>query len=194
MGLKTMLSGVASAGIAVGLLGGCGTASRSGPDPVPTWSCTADGSGEPCTEAKAAAQAEEAEAYAEAMHAYREFTKERNRIMAAGGLESPPSEVFERYAAGEYLSFFSEGLALMWEMGEIAEPGVKIEALEPVSVEGDSLILRACEDGRENVITGPTGEVLGVGSRGSVDLHFERLEGRWVIVNFFDSEVELCGA
>ncbi len=192
MGLKTMLSGVASAGIAVGLLGGCGTASRSGPDPVPTWSCTADGSGEPCTEAKAAAQAEEAEAYAEAMHAYREFTKERNRVLAAGGLESPPSETMERYAAGDYLSFYSERFLLIWEIGATGEPGIEIEALQAVSMTGDSLSLRSCEDGSANVMTGANGEEIGGGGRGSVDLFFERLDDRWVIVDSAISEVEIC--
>ncbi len=191
MGLKTMLSGVASAGIAVGLLGGCGTASRSGPDPVPTWSCTADGSGEPCTEAKAAAQAEEAEAYAEAMHAYREFMKEMNRVMAMGGVESPTGTM-ERYAAGEYLSFFSENVAYLWEVGATGEPGVEIESVQPVSISGDSLTLRSCEDGSANVIVGSNGEVLGVGSRGSVELHAERIDGSWVIVEILHSEVEVC--
>ncbi len=193
MSLKTMMSGAAIAGTAVLLLGGCGGASRSGPDPGPTWSCTPDGSGEPCTEEKAAAQAVEAEAYAEAMHAYREVTKEHNRIMATGGVESP-TETMERYEAGEFLTYFSEFFAYMSEVEAVGKPGVELQALEPVSMEGDKLQLRSCEDGRANVVTSPTGEVLGRGGRGSLDIYFERLDGRWVIVDFLDSEVDLCDA
>lgn len=191
MGLKTMLSGVASAGIAVGLLGGCGTASRSGPDPVPTWSCTADGSGEACTEAKAAAQAEEAEAYAEAMHAYREFTKERNRAGMSGGVLAA-TPVMERYAAGEYLAF------MVGELGVAAENGLRstgelvITKLEPHGFSAQAVTILACEDARDVRIVDVQGVEVGSGTAGALLLTATGPAGERRISAAVDSEEISC--
>ena len=105
---------------AIVVLAGCGGGVQAGPAPAPTWSCTPDTSGEPCTPQKVAAQAEEAEAYEEAMHAYREFTKERNRIGMGGGSPTPTA-VMSRFATGSYLNDVASFLATAQAAGRRAK-------------------------------------------------------------------------
>lgn len=173
------------------LLSGCGD-SRPAATPTPSFSCTPDPSGAPCTAELAAAQAEEAKAYAEAEFAYREFTKERNRLMDLGNNDSYVVGSLSRFGTGDYLSFHQNTLDRMRQAGLKAGPGVVILSVKGVSVDSGELVLRACEDGRENVVKGANGEVLGRGSLISLDLQAKRESGAWLIASSKESEVSAC--
>ncbi|WOP19361.1 hypothetical protein [Raineyella sp. LH-20] len=130
---------------AAGLLAGCGGGPGVAPIPTPSYSCSPDPAGTPCTAELAAAQAEEAKAYEEAIFAYQEFTKERNRLLHAGG--SPVSTpTMERYATGPYLEAMAGDLKLVYDndlksTGDIEVRGYGLEKYEPERLE-----LYLCED------------------------------------------------
>ena len=176
---------------AIVVLAGCGGGVQAGPAPAPTWSCTPDTSGEPCTPQKAAAQAEEAEAYEEAMHAYREFTKERNRLAMAGGTPTPTPEM-SRLATGPYLEAITGFLASGHEAGRRASGPLAVTNVEPLSYAGDHVRLLVCEDGRGVDVFGPDGSVVSEGFLGALELRVERLPEGWKVADGMDTEVARC--
>lgn len=173
------------------LLAGCSEETRADPAPSPTWSCTPDASGEPCTPEKAAAQAEEAAAYDEAMHAYREFTKERNRLLIEGGTPTP-TPTMERYAKGQYLSEIASVLATQHARGLRASTGLSIVSPTPVSVSQDRVVVRSCEDGSGIRLVDSSGSSVGSGSRVAVEVTIECADGEWRIVSGRDSKESPC--
>lgn len=174
-----------------GLLAGCGDDPATAPAPTPTYSCTPDPTGAPCTAELAAAQAEEAKAYEEAIFVYQEFTKERNRLLLSGGAESP-SPLLEKYATGQYLDDVISDLSLAWRLGIHGSSGIKVQKIEHVSFVSDSVILRSCEDGSAIHLLDRSGEVVGQGSRVSVELGVERHDGDWRIVSGKSGEPGIC--
>ena len=188
---KKTTSTLTLVGAAIAVLAGCGGGVQAGPAPAPTWSCTPDNSGEPCTPEKAAAQAEEAAAYEEAMHAYREFTKERNRLGMGGGTPTPTA-VMSRYATGNYLNDVEAFLASGHAAGRRADSPMQIVRLERVGFSGQSLELLACEDGRGVDILDTQGRKVGTGQLGAVLLTVAKVEGQWVVSDGQSIGAERC--
>ena len=176
---------------AIVVLAGCGGGVQAGPAPAPTWSCTPDTSGEPCTPQKAAAQAEEAEAYEEAMHAYREFTKEWSRLSMEGGTPTPSPEM-SRLATGQYLDTISLFLASGSETGRRTSAPLQVTAIRPTGFSDGKVAMLVCEDGRHIQVLGPDGSVVGSGSLGASEVTVSRQSDGWKLTERFDTEVSRC--
>lgn len=174
-----------------GLLAGCGDDPRSAPTPTPTYSCTPDPTGAPCTAELAAAQAEEAKAYEEAIFVYQEFTKERNRLAMAGGSPTP-TLTMEKYATGTYLSDISGFLAAGYSRGVSTTGPMEIARVDGVAYSGKSLQLKSCEDGRSLEVIDRQGRRVGGGTLGAVLLDFRRVNGQWVIISGTSMKDESC--
>jgi len=172
---------VAVVGLAV-LAGGCGV-DPVGTEPLPTPmpSCTPDGSSAPCTWERAAEQAEAAAAFAEAEHAYREFTKERNVVMQDGGSKTPTSTMV-RYADGDYLKTIQGFSEAGLEEGLHSEGDLEVRDVRPLEYSTNRVTMRACEDGTRVSVVSSSGEVIRQGTRGAVELKLERRDGVWVII------------
>lgn len=185
---------LALAGVMTMLLAGCTATAGTGPTatPTPTWTCTPDDSGEPCTAEKAAAQAEEAAAFAEAEHAYREFTKERVRLMRSGG-SSTPSPLLMAYGAGDYLAGLEEDLKSAEDSGLYITGDVVLRNFARDSYAGDRLTFLACEDASEVRVFDEGGNPVGRGSAGSQLLTAAKLENSWKITQAELAEDLPCG-
>ncbi|QGF22861.1 hypothetical protein Rai3103_03330 [Raineyella fluvialis] len=175
-----------------GLMAGCGSNQAAAPVPTPSYSCTPDASGAPCTAELAAAQAEEAKAYDEAVHAYREFTKERNRLVVAGGAAAPTPEM-TKYASGQYLGDVASDLALLEKHGYHGTSGLEIMQIVPVSATRDSVVLRICENGSHIKLLSESGQTLGAGNMASVEIKVNRGEGAWRVSEGNASKEDVCG-
>ncbi|WOP17680.1 hypothetical protein [Raineyella sp. LH-20] len=176
---------------AAGLLAGCGGGPGVAPSPTPSYSCTPDPGGAPCTPELAAAQAEEAKAYEEAIFVYQEFTKERSRVAMAGGSPTP-TPTMERLASGSYLEIISSFLASDYSEGVSSSRPVEIVYVHGMNYSGDSLQLKVCEDGTKIENLDRQGHSLGMGSKGVILLDLSRMEGQWVIVRGISLEGESC--
>ncbi|WP_139283152.1 hypothetical protein [Raineyella antarctica] len=189
--LKTTTTSLAL--VLLALLAGCGDSALAGPSssPVPTWTCTPDASGSLCTQEKAAAQAEEAAAYAEAEHVYREFTKERNRLAMAGGSATPTAEM-ARLATGNYLDTVADFLATGHEAGRRATAPLEIINVEPRTYVDGRVTMLSCEDGSRIQIIDSSGSVVGTGAQGSVEIAVEHFPEGWKLVDGSDSEESVC--
>lgn len=180
---------------AVLLLAGCsGTIGATPtPTPTPTWTCTPDDSGDPCTAAKAAAQAEQAEAYAEAEHAYREFTKERTRILREGGSPTP-SPVLVQYGTAEYLEAMQSDLSTAYENGFSITGSVVVTALQIDSYDSSRLTFFACEDASDVVVFDANGNRIGQGEAAAQLIVAESIAGTWKIADAELTEGTSCAA
>lgn len=175
-----------------GLLAGCGDDPRSAPTPTPTYSCTPDPVGAPCTAELAAAQAEEAKAYEEAIFVYQEFTKERNRLVLAGGSTTPTAEM-EKYASGDYLDTVTEFLSSGHSAGRRANGSMEISKLERRSVQADQVSFLACEDARRVEVVDAYGNIVARGQLGAIEVTAQRFSDGWKLVDGANVEVSQCG-
>ena len=165
---------------AIVVLAGCGGGVQAGPAPAPTWSCTPDTSGEPCTPQKAAAQAEEAEAYEEAMHAYREFTKERTRLLSSGGAPTP-SPVLQRYGTGRYLEAMQTDIRAAYENGLRITGDVTVSEVQPQTASPSQVSFFACEDASSVRVLDRGGAEVGHGVAGAQLVTATGGAGAWQI-------------
>lgn len=184
---------LALAGVMTMLLAGCTATAGTGPTvtPTPTWTCTPDDSGEPCTAEKAAAQAEEAEAFAEAEAVYRDFMRERNRLAMSGGTATPTPEMM-RLAAGPYLDAVAGFLASGHGAGRQASAPIEIIRLEPISVTNDRVTILVCEDGRNVEIYDSEGVIVSRGHLGAIKIQVHRFSDGWRLVDGANTEETKC--
>ncbi|WOP18774.1 hypothetical protein [Raineyella sp. LH-20] len=140
----------------------------------------------------AASQAEEAEAYEDAVFVYQEFTKERNRLILAGGSPTP-TPTMEKYASGDYLDTVAEFISSGYFAGRRASGPLEILRLEKLSVDADRVTFLACEDGRRIEVVDAEGTVVARGQLGALEIVAERSASGWMLVNGADVEVSRCG-
>ncbi|MPM50754.1 hypothetical protein SDC9_97497 [bioreactor metagenome] len=149
------------------LLAGCGSDPRPATIPTPSFSCTPDPAGAPCTAELAAAQAEETRAYAEAEFAYREFTKERNRLLQSGGSVAQTSQM-ERYATGPYLEEMANDLKIVHDNGLKSTGEITVGNFGRKDSSSDRLEFYLCEDASAVRVFDSTGKQISQGRLGAL--------------------------
>lgn len=183
---KKMTSTLVLVGAAIAVLAGCGGGVQAGPAPSPTWSCTPDTSGEPCTPEKAAA-------YEEAMHAYREFTKERTRLLSSGGAPTP-SPVLQRYGTGRYLEAMQTDIRSAQENGLRITGDVIVTDVQPQTASPTQVTFFACEDASRVRVLDRGGKEVGQGVAGAQLVTATGGAGAWQISDSKLSEDWSCAS
>ncbi|WOQ17551.1 hypothetical protein [Raineyella sp. W15-4] len=113
----------------------------------------------------AAAQAEEAKAYEEAIFAYQQFTKERNRLLHAGGTATATAEL-ERFGTGLYLEAMVGDLRTVYGKGWSTTGDVVVRDFGRHHFEPNRLEFFLCEDATAVRLIGSEGEQLTLGRKG----------------------------